>query len=426
MEHLIKEIFLVVPNLGLRVAEGQYDLCGPKDEILSPSNWGPMIEPGWEITMRMWPNPERPPWEYAGPRAMLQDRHTTRSQRQDEASHRSVSQQEADDSYDLENPRLGELGTYRSEELTTQHVGDIEIEEQGPQAHSELHRKRLNLVSGHSHDSNEWEGDHATNFIHTHSGNPQLREQRAYHRRKPTNELVGDIIVEERHPRTYARPPRKYLNNGDYGSDSDEWDRESNTPKGQRVLYEHSETPQSRELGPHQTGERITRRDSEESLLAKSRSPASVRTRTIVDVKPPERDRKHRPAPGPFTYSSEEDEDTSSSPLKAFSEHDRRTRSLSSIRRYEAEKERIRQREFRERERRERNRREAREARDRAAFHERLEQERARVEERERVVSLERQERQREREESREERRERAALLKRLERQRERDEERER
>ena len=106
MEHLIKEIFLVVPNLGLRVADGQYDLCGPQDEILSPSNWGSMIEPGWEITMRMWPSPERPPWEYAGPRAMLQDRQNIRSRRQDEASHRSVSQQEEDDVYDSENPRV--------------------------------------------------------------------------------------------------------------------------------------------------------------------------------------------------------------------------------------------------------------------------------------------------------------------------------
>ena len=143
----------------------------------------------------------------------------------------------------------------------------------------------------------------------------------------------------------------------------------------------------------------------------------------------PNRGRGRRPPPPPpitVHHSSEEDEEESSSPPEANREHDRRTRSLSSIRRYEAEKERIRQREFRERERRERNRREAREARDRAAIHERLEQQRARDEERARVASLERRERQREREERREERRERAAHLERLERQRERDEERER
>ena len=269
MEHLIKEIFLVVPNLGLRVADGQYDLCGPQDEILSPSNWESMIKPGWEITMRMWPNPERPPWEYAGPRAMLQDRHNIRSRRQDEASHRSLSQREEDDIYDSENPRL--------------------------------------------------------------------REPRAYHRRKPTTEIVGDIIVEERRPRTNARPPRTSLSYGGYGSDADEWAGDYTTPKTQKVLYEHSKTPQSRELGPYQTGEQITKRDPEESLLARNRSPASVRNPTIVHVKPPERDRKYQPAAKPVNihHSSEEGEDESSSPLEANSEYGRRTRSLSPISKYE-------------------------------------------------------------------------------------------
>ena len=354
MEHLIKEIFLVVPNLGLRVADGQYDLCGPQDEILSPSNWESMIKPGWEITMRMWPNPERPPWEYAGPRAMLQDRHNIGSRGQDEASHGSLSQQEEDDLYDSENPRL--------------------------------------------------------------------REPRAHHRRKPTTEVVGDIIVEERRPRTNSRPPRKYLSYRGYGSDSDEWDEEYTRPKDHKFLYEHSETPQSRELGPHQTGEQISKRYSAESLWARSRSPASVRTPTSVHVEAP-RNRKRRPAPGPFIhYSSEEDEDESSFPPEANSEHDRRTRSLSPRSRYEAEKERIRQREFRERDRRERIRREELEARDRAALLARLERQRVRDEERERVTSLEDRERQLEREE----RRERAGLLERFERQRERDEQGER
>ena len=111
------------------------------------------------------------------------------------------------------------------------------------------------------------------------------------------------------------------------------------------------------------------------------------------------------PRPPPVVQiqpSSEEDEDESSSPPEANRRHRRRTRSLSSIRRYEAEKERIKQRELRERERRERNRREEREARDRAAH---LERERARDEERERVAH-ERRERQRERAERRERQRE--------------------
>ena len=108
------------------------------------------------------------------------------------------------------------------------------------------------------------------------------------------------------------------------------------------------------------------------------------------------------PRPPSVVHSSEEDEDESSSPPEANRRHRRRTRSLSRIRRYEAEKERIRQRELRERERRERNTREERKARDRAA---RLERERA-DEERERVASLERHER-RERRRERAERRER-------------------
>ena len=315
MEHLIQEIFLVVPNLGLRVAEGQYDLCGPQDDILSPSNWGSMIEPGWEVTMRMWPNPERPPWEYAGPRAMLQDRHNMlqdrhniRSGRQDEASHHLVSQQEENDLHDSEPPRLGELKMYRSEEPTTQEVGGIDIEEQGQQARSGLHRKRLSLVSGRSQNSDESEGDHDTNVLSTRSGKPRLQERIAHHRRKLTTEFFNDsdIIVEERRPRTYARPPRKYLSQRDHGSDSDEWDGEYTTLEDQKVQYEQSEPPQSRDLGPHQTGDQITGRDSEKSLLAKKRFPASVRTPTVVlDTETDHRYLDHAPGEKMFDFPME-------------------------------------------------------------------------------------------------------------------------
>ena len=58
MEYLIKEAFLHVVDLGPHVADGQYDLLGPKDEIIMPSIWESVIEPGWEITMHMWPIPE--------------------------------------------------------------------------------------------------------------------------------------------------------------------------------------------------------------------------------------------------------------------------------------------------------------------------------------------------------------------------------
>ena len=60
MEYLIKEAFLHVVDLGPHVADGQYDLLGPKDEIIMPSIWESVIEPGWEITMHMWPIPEPP------------------------------------------------------------------------------------------------------------------------------------------------------------------------------------------------------------------------------------------------------------------------------------------------------------------------------------------------------------------------------
>ncbi len=61
MEYLIKEAFLHVNDLGPHVAGGQYDLLGPKDEIIMPSIWESVVEPGWEITMHMWPIPEPPP-----------------------------------------------------------------------------------------------------------------------------------------------------------------------------------------------------------------------------------------------------------------------------------------------------------------------------------------------------------------------------
>ena len=283
MEHLIKEIFLVVPNLTWRVAEGQYDLCSPQDEILTSSNWGSMIEPGWEITMRMWPNPERPPWEYAGPMAMLQDRHDIKPGRQSEPQF-----------FDSEHPQLGELKRYRSAEARTQHLGGFEIEEQGPQARSELRRKPLNLVSGQSQDSDECEGDHSTKVPFTRSANQRLREPKVHHRRKPTAELVGDVIVEERRSRTYIKPPRKSLSHRGYDSET----VRNTTFENQKVSYEHSETPQSRELGPYQTEEQRTERDSENSLLPRGslyeadmkeierrleriRSSASVRTPTI-------------------------------------------------------------------------------------------------------------------------------------------------
>ena len=60
MDYLIKEAFLHIPDLGPHVADGHYNLLDPKDEIILPSMWESVIQPGWEITMHMWPIAEPP------------------------------------------------------------------------------------------------------------------------------------------------------------------------------------------------------------------------------------------------------------------------------------------------------------------------------------------------------------------------------
>ena len=58
MEYLITEAFLHVADLGPHVADGHYDLVGPQHEIILPSIWEAVIEPGLKISMLMWPLPE--------------------------------------------------------------------------------------------------------------------------------------------------------------------------------------------------------------------------------------------------------------------------------------------------------------------------------------------------------------------------------
>ncbi len=55
MENLIREAFLHVEVLGEHVREGHYDLVTPNGEIILPQVWDTIIEPGWLITMHMWP-----------------------------------------------------------------------------------------------------------------------------------------------------------------------------------------------------------------------------------------------------------------------------------------------------------------------------------------------------------------------------------
>ena len=56
MEGLINEAFEHVEDLRELVHQGRYDLAGPNGEIILPRVWeDTLIQPGWEITMHMWP-----------------------------------------------------------------------------------------------------------------------------------------------------------------------------------------------------------------------------------------------------------------------------------------------------------------------------------------------------------------------------------
>jgi hypothetical protein len=63
MEEVLNQAFRHVETLGRHVAEGHYDIISPRGEIILPSAWERVIEPGWSITMQMWPisPPKKPP-----------------------------------------------------------------------------------------------------------------------------------------------------------------------------------------------------------------------------------------------------------------------------------------------------------------------------------------------------------------------------
>lgn len=61
MRYLIQQAFLHVEVIGPHVKEGHYDLVGPSGEIILPQAWESTIEPGWTVTMHMWPISEPPP-----------------------------------------------------------------------------------------------------------------------------------------------------------------------------------------------------------------------------------------------------------------------------------------------------------------------------------------------------------------------------
>jgi hypothetical protein len=61
VEELIRQAFVHVDVIGPHVADGHYDLVGPNGEIILPRAWETIIQPGWSITMQMWPIPGPPP-----------------------------------------------------------------------------------------------------------------------------------------------------------------------------------------------------------------------------------------------------------------------------------------------------------------------------------------------------------------------------
>ena len=58
MEELINHAFLHVDVIGEDVRQGRYDLLGPDREMILPQVWEYLVQPGWNISMHMWPMPE--------------------------------------------------------------------------------------------------------------------------------------------------------------------------------------------------------------------------------------------------------------------------------------------------------------------------------------------------------------------------------
>jgi hypothetical protein len=59
MEALITQAFAHVENLADWVAAGNYDLLGPEDDIIMPEYWRETIQPDMQVTMMLWPFPEK-------------------------------------------------------------------------------------------------------------------------------------------------------------------------------------------------------------------------------------------------------------------------------------------------------------------------------------------------------------------------------
>ncbi|KAL9041769.1 MAG: hypothetical protein Q9214_003992, partial [Letrouitia sp. 1 TL-2023] len=55
ISYLITTAFIHVDVLGSHVANGHYDLVGPSGETILPTIWETVVEPGWSVSMSMWP-----------------------------------------------------------------------------------------------------------------------------------------------------------------------------------------------------------------------------------------------------------------------------------------------------------------------------------------------------------------------------------
>jgi hypothetical protein len=55
MQELIEAAFLHIDVVGDEVRAGHFDLIGPDDTIILPQAWDQLVQPGWSISMQMWP-----------------------------------------------------------------------------------------------------------------------------------------------------------------------------------------------------------------------------------------------------------------------------------------------------------------------------------------------------------------------------------
>ncbi|KAJ8105243.1 hypothetical protein ONZ43_g7503 [Nemania bipapillata] len=58
MEQFIEAAFLHIDIVGPEVRAGHYDLIGPDGAIILPQIWDLMVQPGWNVSMHMWPRPQ--------------------------------------------------------------------------------------------------------------------------------------------------------------------------------------------------------------------------------------------------------------------------------------------------------------------------------------------------------------------------------